>query len=212
MNYGWKNESPLPSCRYLMPYILDVLTQLGSTRVLDIGCGNGAMCAALAGAGYHVVGIDRDHRGIEIARNAYPGVRFYDFGVDDDPRSLLAVESRFDVVVSTEVVEHLYSPGLLPKYSASVLRDSGHLLVSTPYHGYLKNLVMSIIGGWDRHHDPLWHGGHIKFWSPATLTTLLQTHGFRIDRFAGVGRLPYLWKSMLFLAHLDARVCHPVAR
>ena len=72
--------------------------------------------------------------------------------------------------------------------------------MTTPYHGYLKNLAISVIGGWDRHADPLWDGGHIKFFSRRTITRLLNEAGFRVVSFNGVGRLHYLWKSMVVVA------------
>jgi len=173
---------------------------LGSKRVLDLGSGNGALCAELARAGCDAVGVEYDRHGIEISRRNHPGRRFYNFGVQDDPRLLLAQEEAFDAVVSTEVIEHLFSPHMLPIYARGVLKDGGHLILTTPYHGYFKNLALAIFGVWDKHHTPLWHGGHIKFWSRATLTRLLSENGFRVVGFSGVGRLPYLWKSMVLVA------------
>ena len=73
-------------------------------------------------------------------------------------------------------------------------------MISTPYHGYLKNLALSILDKWDKHHTVLWHGGHIKFWSRKTLTLLLQENGFNVIAFHGIGRLPYLLKSMILVA------------
>jgi 2-polyprenyl-6-hydroxyphenyl methylase/3-demethylubiquinone-9 3-methyltransferase len=64
----------------------------------------------------------------------------------------------------------------------------------------LKNLALSIANKWDFHHTPLWHGGHIKFWSRKTLSQLLTEGGFEVVGFHGVGRLPLLWKSMVIVA------------
>lgn len=80
------------------------------------------------------------------------------------------------------------------------LKPNGLLVLSTPYHGYLKNLALSVLDAWDTHHTPLWHGGHIKFWSRRTLGQLLSENGFETIGFSGVGRLPYLWKSMILVA------------
>jgi hypothetical protein len=80
------------------------------------------------------------------------------------------------------------------------LKPDGYLVLTTPYHGYFKNLVLSILGKWDAHLSPLWEGGHIKFWSRATLTRLLAEANFEVIDFAGVGRVPYLWKSMVLVA------------
>lgn len=199
-DYGWSSAECLHSCGYIAPHLLGILKQLGVRRVLDLGAGNGALCARLASAGYQVVGVEYDKRGVEVARSSHPAIPIYNFGVQDNPAELLAHEQEFDAVVSTEVVEHLFSPHLLPIYARGVLKPGGHLVVTTPYHGYLKNLALSIRGDWDTHHTALWHGGHIKFWSRATLSRLLSENGLRVVGFSGVGRVPYLWKSMVLVA------------
>jgi 2-polyprenyl-3-methyl-5-hydroxy-6-metoxy-1,4-benzoquinol methylase len=200
--YGWTCASRPESSGYIAPMVLKILKQIGARRVLDLGCGNGDLCGQLAGAGYDVVGVELDPEGVRIARQANPRVSVYNYGVQDDPQLLLRQEGGrlFDAVVSTEVIEHLYSPHLLPAYARNLLSHDGHLIVSTPYHGYVKNLMLSMFNHWDQHHTPLWHGGHIKFWSAATLTRLLQDSHFRVTGFNGVGRLPYLWKSMILTA------------
>lgn len=198
--YGWGTAQGPASCGYITPRVIDELRRLSARRVLDLGCGNGALAGQLHSLGFEVCGIDRDAEGVEIARQRYPGVRFHRIGVEDDPAGLLAHEAPFDAVVSTEVIEHLYSPHLLPAFAARVLARGGHLVLTTPYHGYLKNLAIALTDKWDHHHTALWHGGHIKFWSRKTLSSLLAERGFEVHRFGGVGRLPYLWKSMVIVA------------
>ena len=184
--------------------MVSTVRQLGVGRVLDLGSGNGVLCGALSQAGVDVVGVERDQAGVEISRSAYPAVRFHRFAVEDDPGELLAKESSFDAVVSTEVIEHLYAPHLLPQYAAKVLKPAGRLILTTPYHGYLKNLALAVADKWDHHHTVLWQGGHIKFFSRRTLTDLLAAHGFVVEQFVGIGRMPYLWKSMLIVARRPA--------
>ncbi len=198
-NYGWSSAKESQTCAYLTPRVVELLQKLHVQRVLDVGTGNGALCGQLQALGYQVRGIDYDSQGIAIARVAYPDIPFYQFGVQDDPAVLLASEQPFDAVVSTEVVEHLFSPHLLPIYAAGVLRPGGYLIISTPYHGYWKNLALALSGHWDAHLAPMWHGGHIKFWSRASLSQLLIEHGFRVIGFQGIGRFPYLWKSMMMI-------------
>jgi 2-polyprenyl-3-methyl-5-hydroxy-6-metoxy-1,4-benzoquinol methylase len=203
-NYGWKTGDPPHSCDYLAPVVLRVLRELGAQRVLDIGSGNGSLCGRLARAGHDVVGVEYDQQGVDIARRAFSSIPFHRFGVEDDPALLLQEQRPFDTVVSTEVIEHLYSPHRLPQFASGVLKAGGQLVITTPYHGYLKNLALSVAGHWDRHHTPLWHGGHIKFFSRGSLETLLVENGFEVTGFIGVGRLPWLWKSMLLVARKRA--------
>lgn len=201
-DFGWRSpERPLHTA-YTTSRILELLKELKVNRLLDLGSGNGCLCNDLSRLGYDTVGIEYDSKGVEIARQNYPGVVFYNQGVQDDPSEVLASESgkKFDAVVSSEVIEHLFSPHLLPLYAKAVLKEGGFLLVTTPYHGYLKNLALSLANKWDFHHTALSHGGHIKFWSRRTLTKLLSDNGFKVIGFYGAGRLPYLWKSFILLA------------
>jgi 2-polyprenyl-3-methyl-5-hydroxy-6-metoxy-1,4-benzoquinol methylase len=200
-DYGWAGAADPHSCDYIAPHILGILARLKPARVLDLGSGNGALCAEIARLGCHVAGVEYDRAGVVLARREHPAINFHRYGVQDDPELLLAAEGEpFDVVVSTEVIEHLYAPHLLPRYAHRVLRANGKLVITTPYHGYLKNLALSLSNHWDAHHAPLWHGGHIKFWSRKTLTRLLHDNGFAVTGFGGVGRLPYLWKSMVLVS------------
>jgi 2-polyprenyl-3-methyl-5-hydroxy-6-metoxy-1,4-benzoquinol methylase len=200
--YGWSTAEAPGSCGYVTPAVLEILRTLRVHSVVDLGCGNGQLCAQLRAAGFDATGVDADEAGITIARATYPGIHFYQRGFEGDPAQLLQAEGRrcFDAVVSTEVIEHLFSPHLLPRYARGLLPPGGYLVMSTPYHGYLKNLMLSVFNKWDHHHTALWHGGHIKFWSVRTLRQLLESSGFEVTGFQGAGRLPLLWKSMIIIA------------
>jgi 2-polyprenyl-6-hydroxyphenyl methylase/3-demethylubiquinone-9 3-methyltransferase len=196
--YGWIDTAPPCSCAYLIEPVVRLCRDYSMRRILDIGCGNGSLAADLTAAGFDVTGCDDDLGGIEIARRSVPAARFEAVGVYDDPAALGAAD--FDAVVSTEVIEHLFRPAALPKFAAAVLKPGGHLILTTPYHGYLKNLALSLANGWDRHFSALWDGGHIKFWSPATITQLLVRERFDVVRIGGAGRIPWFWKSMIVVA------------
>ncbi|MGH9200871.1 MAG: class I SAM-dependent methyltransferase, partial [Vicinamibacterales bacterium] len=108
--------------------------------------------------------------------------------------------ASFDAVVSSDVIEHLYRPSALIEVAVRLLKPDGHLVVGTPYHGYLKNLAIGLAGKWDAHHGPNWDGGHIKFFCVATLRELVEKHGFHDPRFHFYGRAPWLWKNMICVA------------
>lgn len=199
-NYGW-NKLPLPkSCGYIMPAIVDLLGSEYSRLVLDLGCGNGVMCGKLDRIGFSVVGVEPSFDGYEIARKSYPSIPFFNLSVSDSPIAIVDSIGLCDVVVSTEVIEHLYSPHHLTAFAWDCLKPGGVLIMSTPYHGYFKNLLLSIFNKWDDHHTADWCGGHIKFWSRRTLSRLISEQGFIVHSFHGVGRLPWLWKSMILVA------------
>ncbi len=198
-DYGWK-EPDSYSTRYLAPEVRRVCRCLQAQKVLDLGCGNGSITRLLVGEGCRVWGCDSDRQGLEIAARRVPEARFQQVSLYEDPASL--GETGFDLVVACEVIEHLFFPQALPSFARAVLKPQGYLLVSTPYHGYLKNLALALTNRWDRHHAALDDGGHVKFFSRASLSRLLQETGFEVISFAGAGRVPWLWKSMILLSRL----------
>jgi len=181
--------------RLLKPHILRYARASGAKSVLDLGCGTGTMLRELSSLCPRVVGLDPSESGIVAAReNCPPGI-FYPLGIYDDPEKI--AEAEFDLAISTEVVEHVFYPRELPRFARAKLRKGGLFLVSTPYHGWLKNVAIAVGNKWDSHHTLFWDGGHIKFWSRATLTRLLEEEGFEVIGFHGCGRVPYLWESMI---------------
>jgi 2-polyprenyl-3-methyl-5-hydroxy-6-metoxy-1,4-benzoquinol methylase len=200
--YGWVDAGPTTAHPYLLPAVRRLLGELSrgaSLRVVDLGCGNGFVAAELMRLGHRVIAVDASADGVEIARRAYPGLEVlvgsvYDDGLVD------RLGGPADCVLALEVLEHLFLPRKLFERSREVLKPSGALVLSTPYHGYLKNLAISLAGGWDRHFRVDWDGGHIKFFSKKTLAAMAAESGFHASRFVGVGRLPWLWKSMILVA------------
>jgi 2-polyprenyl-3-methyl-5-hydroxy-6-metoxy-1,4-benzoquinol methylase len=198
-HFNW--ESPDASNGHsgeaLADSLLATIKKLGHIRnVCDLGCGNGYLAGRLAELGYSVTGVDASTSGIEVARKQHTGVKFVCAQISLE----LASEFRppdFDLVVSSDVIEHIYNPSDLLEAAAGLLGPRGHLLICTPYHGYLKNLALSISGRMDAHFTALWDGGHIKFFSVKTLSELIARHGFTDLSFSYYGRAPYLWKNMI---------------
>ena len=102
-------------------------------RILDVGCGNGAHLALpLARQGYQVTGIDTDARSIQRAL-ALSGNREnaqFVCGTIDDLNAGL-----FDIVILSEVLEHVQDPEALLRASLRHLKRAGVAIVTVP-NGY----------------------------------------------------------------------------
>lgn len=172
---------------------IELVKKLDGVRsICDLGCGNGHISGRLAPLGYQVTGVDASASGIQIAQQAYPEARFFRAPINRDLEL-----GKFDLVISSDVIEHLYRPADLLEAAQALLKPGGHLLVGTPYHGYLKNLVLAATGKLDSHFSALHDGGHIKFFSVRTLTSLMTSHAFEDLSFSFYGRAPWLWKNMI---------------
>lgn len=179
----------------------------GVRSICDLGCGNGHISGRLAALGYDVTGVDASASGIQIARRAFPGVNFVEALIDRDLKL-----GDFDLVISSDVIEHLYRPSDLLEAAQALLKPGGQILIGTPYHGYVKNLIMAATGKMDAHFSALHDGGHIKFFSVRTLSELLRRHAFDDLSFTFYGRAPLLWKNMICHGRREAHKKAPKAQ
>jgi len=188
----------------LLPAILDVVNnpEFAGTRkrVFDLGCGNGAINHEMAKRGWEVTGVGPSEEGVAHARQKSPDLNI---SVGNAYEDLAARFGRFPLVVSLEVIEHVYFPHQMAACIHSLLEE-GTAIISTPYHGYWKNLAIALLGGFDAHWGPLTDHGHIKFWSIRTLTELLHKALLEDIEFLRVGRIPILGKSMIAIAKRKA--------
>jgi 2-polyprenyl-3-methyl-5-hydroxy-6-metoxy-1,4-benzoquinol methylase len=193
--FEWRTEAAAngASGEKLTEVFVRLVRGIDSVRsICDLGCGNGHIAGRLASLGYEVTGVDASRSGISIAQRAHPNVRFIEALIDQN-----AIGDNFDLVLSSDVIEHLYRPSDLLEAAFTLLKPRGHLLVGTPYHGYLKNLALALTNRMDSHFSALHDGGHIKFFSVNTLSKLMASHSFTDLSFTFYGRAPWLRKNMI---------------
>ena len=62
-----------------------------------------------------------------------------------------------------------------------ITEKNGYVLLTTPIHGYYKNLLISLLNLNDKHYTPLWKHGHIKFFSVKTFKELVRISGTNLE-------------------------------
>jgi 2-polyprenyl-6-hydroxyphenyl methylase/3-demethylubiquinone-9 3-methyltransferase len=198
ISYEYRTSESEVSHGYLYDPVAGLLADVpAGALVADIGCGNGSFLSLFRNRGWQLYGTDYSSTGIEIARASYPDIKFSLGNAESMPEELTSRAGQFDVALCTEVIEHVYNPRGLLKTCHSLLKPKGRLVLTTPYHGYMKNLMLAATGKLDSHFTVLWDHGHIKFWSHKTMRAVLIESGFTDIKFSGAGRVPWLWKSMV---------------
>lgn len=187
---------------YLVPALLKVLGDCltnghGAGPVLDLGCGDGTLDQYLEAKGYTMIGIDADKSRIRAAKKRDPNGHY---AVGSAYENLHVKYGTFPAVISIEVIEHVFDPHRFADTVFSLLEPGGVAIITTPYHGYLKNLALALSGRMDRHFTALWPGGHVKFWSVKTISELLSGAGLAVEQVIRIGRVPPLARSMLIVA------------
>jgi SAM-dependent methyltransferase len=94
-------------------------------RVVELGCWDGMVLAALRAGGHEAIGADRSRAGID-ARARAAGVRF----VQTDAAALALPAASVDLVYSFAAFEHFADPDAVLLESARILRPGGHLFLA----------------------------------------------------------------------------------
>ena len=200
ISYSWKNAESTSAHRYLIPSLQKIIAeiQIPKKKYFDAGFGNGFIANYMYNLGWEPVGVDLSEEGYYQVKTQYPHlINLYN---DSLYENLSSKYGRFNLVLSLEVIEHLYDPRLFLNQIYKLLNKNGYLILSTPYHGYLKNLAIALAGGFDKHFTALWDHGHIKFWSKKTLSQVVREAGFHKIEFFEAGRFYPFSKSMIMVA------------
>lgn len=162
------------------------LRPLVGRRAADVGCGAGLLAEPLARLGAAVTGIDAAPETIAAARDHALGQ-----GLEIDYRvgGAEALDGRYDLVTSLEVVEHVTDPALFVGALAAAVSDGGLLILSTPNRTAWSRLIMIGLGeGTGRipkgTHD--WD----KFINPDELRALIANAGLEVIDTTGISWTP----------------------
>lgn len=161
-----------------IPNILDSLPR--GLNVLDVGCGSGVHGAELKRIyGHRVVGVDLSDTSIVKAKT-----RLAEAYVADVTRPELYPffdNQKFDVIVFSDILEHLYDPADVLTRHFQLLAPGGHVLISLP-NVAIWNVRLELLAGRFEYQDTgTLDRTHIRFFTHNTFRRFLQDAGLHVS-------------------------------
>lgn len=158
------------------------LVPAGASIVLDVGCGAGAVGAAIKRGGRKVVGIEQHPAASAQAAKVLDAVNPVDLNDSVALRAFVAeYEDQFDCVVAADVLEHLYDPWHVLSELVRTLRDGGSVVISLPNVRVLSVLVPLVFRGRFEYRDRgVLDRTHLRFFTRASAQRMVEDAGLRL--------------------------------
>lgn len=141
-----------------------------SSKILDVGCGDGISLEILTNLGHNVVGVDLNEE--KLSRAVSRG--FTTVRADMHDLSFF-LNNEFDVLISSHSLEHAYDPRIVLDEFNRILNNNGLLFIVLPFPDVADYSIEAHVGrdilGTS---DPI--DGHIK------LVNLMNDHGFSVSK------------------------------
>ena len=165
-------------------YILELCK---GKKVLHLGCtdfpytkeqyANGRLLhARLTEVAGYVVGVDISKEGIQWIERRFKAPCHHG-DIEQSVFMSRFEKGSFDIVLLTDVLEHINNPGSALDNVSKICRNGSKLIVTVPNAHSLKSFLRVVIGFEHIHPD------HVSFHSPYTMTNLLRRYGFRVEGY-----------------------------
>ncbi len=178
---GWPRErvyTDLTTDRYIELF-RELEAKVAGRSLLDVGCGAGHLVSVASSRGWNAHGIDTSPSAVAVARGLGSKVNELDFFSD------CLNDQRFDVVVMTEVLEHVPRPLEFLRRACRLLVPGGVLYLTTPN---FNSLTRRVVG-------PAWspiHPEHISYFVTSVLERAARDAGFDAVRLESRNTSPGL--------------------
>ncbi|PCJ38002.1 MAG: bifunctional 3-demethylubiquinol 3-O-methyltransferase/2-polyprenyl-6-hydroxyphenol methylase [Cellvibrionales bacterium] len=166
---------------------IDQLSPVAEKNLLDVGCGGGILCEAMAQRGAQVKGIDMGKTPLQIAR-----LHSLESEVEVDYQQITAEQlaeqspANYDVVTCMEMLEHVPDPSSIIKACAQLVKPGGHVYFST-INRNPKAFLFAIVGA-EYVLNMLPRGTHTygSFIRPSELTRWAREAGLEVTEMTGM--------------------------
>lgn len=164
------------------------------SRVLDLGCGPGELASYLAARGDRVWGVDINPAAVAQAAASCVATAVAD--LEEAEVAALFPGQRFDIVVVTDVLEHVREPWSLLQAAREVLDTGGRVVASIPNFAHAAVRLAVVSGAMPYRGLGILDDTHVRFFTVDGIRSLFEESGFRVQEIART-TLPFGQRSDL---------------
>ena len=169
----------------------------GNVRILEIGCGNGDTGALAISEGKCVCycGVEVYCPAAEVARRKITEVIVGDVENIELPWP----SQSFDVLILSEVLEHLVDPWAVLRKLRPLMKPGGQVFASTPNISHYKVVLMLLRGQWRLTDQGVMDRTHLRWFTPQTFRQMFESCGYCVHQVRPVSQLSLKAKIASFI-------------
>lgn len=161
---------------------VDILPDNQNLRILEIGCGNGA-------TGVLALRLKKCVEYVGVEMFASEGAKAKDVLTKIHIGNVESMElpyppGYFDVLIASEVLEHLVDPYAVVQRLSALVKPGGRIFASSPNISWFGNIIGLIKGKFDYVDEGMMDRTHLRWFTPASFAAMFEAAGVRVDRLA----------------------------
>jgi ubiquinone/menaquinone biosynthesis C-methylase UbiE len=156
--------------------IIDLCGEVAGKKILDIGCGSGELGRDLKKRGAVVMGVDISEASVRRAQKVLDQVFLLNLEADQLPFG----GDLFDVVILSEVIEHLFFPEKLIEKLKKFMKPDSFVVITTPNFLVFSNRIKMLFGKFEYAETGFFDRGHIHFFTWESLNKMLVDLGLEV--------------------------------
>lgn len=148
-----------------------------NSRVLDVGCSNGALGESLIKLKNCIVdGIEMDKGDFKKAKEVLN--KTYNLSMEEFLRSASVDNDKYDVILFMDVIEHLYNPVEVLAKTKKLLNSNGMIIFSIPNMAHISTRLMLMAGEFEYGNTGLLDNTHLHFYTKKEIERIFAESGY----------------------------------
>lgn len=176
MSVKWDAKGYTKNFKFVHQYGEDVLNLLEikkGMKVLDLGCGNGALTKKLAEMGADIIGMDASYDMLEVARVNYPELTFL-----QGDATKFTLDQPVDIIFSNAVFHWINNQDDLLEHVANALNINGYLVCEFGGYGNIETIHSSLRKAFERRGLEYQH--NFYFPTIGEYSQILEKHNLKV--------------------------------
>jgi len=177
---GWKADDAVLERDRRFSALAERAAELKPLRILDIGCGSGTLAKFIRKRLP-----DAELHGVDFSANALKRCTCMaqTYCVDLDREPIPLEDASFNLIVCSEVLEHLFHPGHVMQEIFRLLNNEGTGIVTVPNFSFWRFRLQSLMGKVPK---VIAHPGHLQAFNAAALSQMVDSFGLKTLSLYGI--------------------------